>query len=90
MHSHALRPGDQFNPSQIFIGSFIPNVLMRFTGLSDGAKLARARLNQYAGHDGICYPALKKWVLKTGPRVKVDVKSPKEAFHAPKEKTFYR
>lgn len=66
MHSHALRPGDRFNPSQIFIGSFIPNVLMRFTGLSDGAKLAWARLNQYAGHDGICYPALATLAKELG------------------------
>jgi len=39
MSSHALAPGDRFNPTQIFIGSFIPNVLMRYPGLSDGAKL---------------------------------------------------
>lgn len=66
MSSHLLAPGDRFNPTQIFIGSFIPNVLMRYPGLSDGAKLAWARLGQYAGHNGVCYPALSTLANELG------------------------
>jgi hypothetical protein len=49
--------GDVFNPRRVFVGSFIPNVLMRFKGLSPTAKLCWARLAQYLGKDGLAYPS---------------------------------
>ena len=45
-----------FNPYKQFVGSFIPNCLLQYNGLSDGAKLLWSRLAQYAGADGYCYP----------------------------------
>lgn len=51
-----MNPGDQFNPYKLFVGSFIPNALLRYKGLSFGAKLTYARLSQYAGQDGQCFP----------------------------------
>jgi len=45
-----------FNPYKQFLGSFIPNCLMEYEGLTATAKLCWARLAQYAGKDGRCYP----------------------------------
>jgi hypothetical protein len=44
------------NPYKVFVGSFIPNWLMCRRELSQGAKLAYARLCQYAGDKGIAFP----------------------------------
>jgi len=46
-----------FNPYRNFVGSFIPNCLMSYKGLTGTAKLCWARLAQYAGKDGIAYPS---------------------------------
>src|SRR3990172_6930356 len=45
-----------FNPYKQFLGSFIPNCLMEYEGLTAMAKLCWARLAQYAGMDGRCHP----------------------------------
>ena len=51
--------GKRFSPYKQFRRvSVIPNTLMRYTGLSHGAKLIWARLAQYAGADGRAYPAV--------------------------------
>jgi Helix-turn-helix domain len=52
-----LIPGEPFNPYKLFIGSFVPNWLMRRTEISQGAKLCYARLAQYAGEGGHAHPA---------------------------------
>lgn len=54
-----MKPGDIFIPYKQFRGSFIPNWLIcRPTNdLSQGAKLCYARLMQFSGKDGRCYPA---------------------------------
>jgi hypothetical protein len=52
-----LIPGEPFNPYKMFIGSFVPNWLMRRSELSQGAKLCYARLAQYAGEGGHAHPA---------------------------------
>jgi len=49
--------GNEYNPYRLFVGSFIPNWLMCRTEISPGAKLCFARLCQYAGVDGKCFPA---------------------------------
>jgi len=49
--------GKPFNPYRLFVGSFIPNCLMRTTSISPGAKLCWARLAQYAGKNGIAWPS---------------------------------
>jgi hypothetical protein len=40
----------------MFIGSMVPNWLQCRPEISQGAKLAYARLTQYAGQDGDCFP----------------------------------
>ena len=44
------------NPYKLFSGSFIPNWLLKRPELSHGAKLCYARLCQFAGSKGMCYP----------------------------------
>ena len=54
-----MQIGQQFNPHRLFVGAFIPNALMKYTDLSQGAKLTWARLAQYAGEKGEAYPSLE-------------------------------
>lgn len=44
------------NPYRAFVGAFIPNWLMERAEISSSAKLCYARLCQFAGEDGKCYP----------------------------------
>lgn len=48
-----------FNPYKLFVGSFIPNALLKYPGLTPSAKLAWARLAQYAGKDGVAHPKVE-------------------------------
>lgn len=45
------------NPYKLFVGSFIPNWLLHRKEISNGAKLCYARLCQFAGKNGKCYPS---------------------------------
>lgn len=49
--------GQTFIPFRLFRGAFLPNVILRYPGLSPSAKLLWARLAQYAGENGKCYPS---------------------------------
>lgn len=49
----------RINPHGLFVGAFVPNWLFRFRSLSPSAKLAYAKLCQYAGKAGVAYPKLK-------------------------------
>jgi hypothetical protein len=51
-----FQPGQPFNPYGLFHGIFIPEALVRFNGLSPGAKITYGRLVRYAGQDGACHP----------------------------------
>src|SRR5579871_3391036 len=51
-----FQPGQPFNPYRFFHGIFIPEALVRYGGLSPGAKIAYGRLVRYAGQDGECHP----------------------------------
>ncbi len=51
-------PGAVFNPYLVFQGAWLPNGLLERTDLSPGAKLAYARLCQFAGKDGLAYPSI--------------------------------
>src|SRR4051812_5326338 len=53
-----MKPGEPFNPYNVFHALFVPEALARFRGLSPGAKLAYGRLARYAGQNGECYPAV--------------------------------
>jgi len=47
----------RINPYKLFVGSFLPNWLLKRSEVTPGAKLLYARLSQYAGEDGECRPA---------------------------------
>lgn len=61
-----MNPGDRFVPYKLFVGSFIPNCLMRFTGISADAKMVWARLAQFAGKDGDCHPKIETLMEECG------------------------
>jgi hypothetical protein len=53
-----FRIGERFNPYKLFkTGSFIPECICRYRGLSLGAKLVWGRLYRYAGENGDAYPS---------------------------------
>lgn len=45
-----------FNPYKMFHGAFIPNCLLEYDGLTFAAKCLWAKLVQYAGENGYCWP----------------------------------
>ena len=59
-------PGELFNPFLVFNGAWLPNGLLEHTDLSPGAKLAYARLCQFAGQDGLAYPSVATLGEKIG------------------------
>lgn len=61
-----MKPGEPFNPHGVFVGGFIPNAIMQYSGLSPIAKLTWARLQQYAGENGMCYPSYEKLAGELG------------------------
>jgi hypothetical protein len=58
--------GQPFNPYRRFYGSFIPEQVSRFKGLSPGAKIVYGRLCRYAGKDGKVYPSMPTLGLEIG------------------------
>ena len=52
--------GGYINPYKLFIGSFVPNWLLRRTEINSTDKLVYAKLCQYAGKDGKCYPSQER------------------------------
>ena len=61
-----IPPFGIFKPYMFFIGSVIPNSLMKYRGLSDIAKILWARLAQYSGEDGICCPTIETLSIEVG------------------------
>ena len=61
-----MNTGQRFNPYKIFIGSFIPNILLKCRGLSAGAKLTWARLAQFMGEQGECFPSIDTLANEVG------------------------
>lgn len=57
---------ERINPYMLFVGSFIPNWLLRRSEVSGPAKLAYARLAQYAGKNGRAYPKMEELALELG------------------------
>ena len=45
-----------FNPKELFIGTFIPNALLRCPELSSSAKVVYGLLVRHTNKDGACYP----------------------------------
>jgi hypothetical protein len=63
--SPAPRPR-RFNPWRMFVGSFVPNWLQCRSEISQGAKLAYARLAQHAGERGDCFPRQSTLAVELG------------------------
>ena len=59
---------ERINPYRQFIGSFVPNWLLCRTEISHGAKLTYARLCQYAGKTGDCFPCQNTLAREVGVR----------------------
>ena len=51
-----MKIGDRFNPYNEFTGAWIPNWLLERKEISMNAKGVYARLCQFAGPNGRCYP----------------------------------
>lgn len=51
--------GEAYNPWRLFVGSFIPNAVLKCRNLSPTSKLIFGRLSQYAGADGQAYPSYR-------------------------------
>ena len=51
-----MKNGKRYNPYLMFVGSFIPNWILCRKEIHSNAKLVFARLAQFAGPDGRCYP----------------------------------
>ena len=58
--------GEVFNPWRIFVGAFLPNAVLRSTVLTPTSKLVYARLAQYAGRDGECWPSQEELATECG------------------------
>ncbi len=54
------------NPWRLFTGAIIPNWLLERTEVSPGAKLCYARLCQYAGKKGECFPKQRTLGIELG------------------------
>lgn len=61
---------NRINPYRLFVGSFIPNWLLRQTELGMGAKVTYARLAQYAGENGVAFPKLETLAEELGSSVR--------------------
>jgi len=61
-----MKTGQAFNPYRLFVGAFIPNALLRWSGVSPGAKLCYARLAQYAGKNGAAFPSQEELARELG------------------------
>lgn len=64
--SISLKRGQRFIPFRLFRGMFIPNVLAKSKLLTPGQKILWARLSQYAGEDGLCYPGTGRLISELG------------------------
>ena len=58
--------GETYNPWHVFVGSFIPNGVLRCPELTSTAKLVFGRLCQYAGENGQSYPTYQSLAYEVG------------------------
>jgi len=60
------RTGKYYNPHKQFIGSIVPNWLMKRTDVSQGAKLCFGRLAQFAGKHDFAFPGHQRLAVELG------------------------
>jgi len=51
-----MQNGELYNPYKVFVGIFIPNLIVQDKKISVGAKLTFGVMCQFAGKAGLCYP----------------------------------
>ena len=61
-----LQKGQRFNPYRLFIGMFLPNIVARTRLISPTDKLVWARLCQFAGENGLCFPSFRRIAFEIG------------------------
>ena len=89
-----------FNPYKLFTGAMIPNWLLERPEISPGAKLCYARLCQYSGKNGLCFPKQETIAQEIGCStrqiqryireltIQKLIKSEKKTFNSPKTYSF--
>ena len=61
-----MKVGQTYIPYKKFIGAYLPNWLLKRTELNGNDKVIFARLCQYAGENGKCFPKQKILAIETG------------------------
>ena len=51
-----MQNGQEYNPYKVFVGIFIPNLVIQDHNLSPGAKITFGIMCQFAGKKGLCFP----------------------------------
>jgi putative DNA primase/helicase len=64
--AQGLQVGQPFNFFSVFRGSFIPNSLLRYPGLTPTGKLMWARMGQFCGRNGYCWPSISRLSKELG------------------------
>lgn len=62
--------GERFRPYRLFVGSFLPNWLLKSKDVSVGAKVCYARLCQFAGERNDCRPSQETLATELGVTVR--------------------
>jgi hypothetical protein len=73
-----LKVGEEFIPFKLFVGAFIPNAILRCKELSSMAKLVWARLCEFAGEKGECYPSQETLANELGTNKRSIIRSLQE------------
>ena len=81
-----MKIGQLFSPFRMFVGSFVPNCLMEYTEITPTQKLLWARLAQYAGQDGRCFPQQKTLAKNVG----ISIPAVRKALYVLEEKGFIK
>jgi len=61
-----MQNGQEYNPYKVFVGIFIPNLLIQNKNISPGAKITFGVLSQFAGKNGVCCPRQEKIAERMG------------------------
>lgn len=59
-----------YNPYKAHNGALIPDPMMSYTNISNLSKIVWAKLVQYSGENGICYPSQKRLAKDTATSLK--------------------
>jgi len=61
-----MQNGQEYNPYKIFVGIFIPNLIIQDQNLSPGAKITFGVLSQFSGKYGVCCPRQERIAERMG------------------------